>query len=157
MLQMRANVGGYLVYRLYNAEINDFLTEFFLPQSNILRRYNRSMRLADLKDSGYKVCAVLHVDEETYLNMRINRTVEDYLHQDQAEREICRKMRRGEVSQNVFVDTVKLIKEHKWTLMKILDMQMRRANDRDFDVDNEIALQLHDRFVKELMPIGVRL
>lgn len=150
---MRANVGEYLVYRLYNAEINDFLTEFFLPQSNLVRWYNRAARLLDLQDRGYRVCAILHVDEETYLNMRINRTVEEYLYQDHAEQETRLKYRRGKMTQNVYMDTMKLIKERKWSLNKILDMQMRRARDKDFDVENEIALQLHDKFLRDMLPL----
>lgn len=150
---MRANVGEYLVYRLYNAEINDFLTEFFLPQSNLVRWYNRAARLLDLQDKGYRVCAILHVDEETYLNMRINRTVEEYLYQDHAEQETRLKYRRGKMTQNVYMDTMKLIKERKWSLNKILDMQMRRAHDKDFDVENEIALQLHDKFLRDMLPL----
>lgn len=150
---MRANVGEYLVYRLYNAEINDFLTEFFLPQSNLVRWYNRAARLLDLQDRGYRVCAILHVDEETYLNMRINRTVEEYLYQDHAEQETRLKYRRGKMTQNVYMDTMKLIKERKWSLNKILDMQMRRAQDKDFDVENEIALQLHDKFLRDMLPM----
>lgn len=150
---MRANVGEYLVYRLYNAEINDFLTEFFLPQSNLARWYNRAARLLDLQDRGYRVCAILHVDEETYLNMRINRTVEEYLYQDHAEQETRLKYRRGKMTQNVYMDTMKLIKERKWSLNKILDMQMRRAQDKDFDVENEIAIQLHDKFLRDMLPM----
>jgi hypothetical protein len=90
------------------------------------------------------------VDEETYINMRINDTVDEYLYEDYEEQECRKKYRNGYVNPEGFKYSMQTIKEYKWTLMKKLDKQMSRLRERDFNCYNEVAMQLNDQFLRGL-------
>lgn len=144
---MKLKTGDYAVYRLFNAATEDFTTEFFLPCANLARWLDKKARLADLRAKGYVVQGVVCVDHETYLNLRINDTIEDYCYEDRMEQDYRLMYRRGQISREVYIDTMKAIQDYKWTCLKRLDMQMRRIQSHDYDCYNEVALQLYDKFL----------
>jgi len=149
---MKLKTGDYAVYRLFNAATDDFLTEFFLPETSFRRWCDRKVRLAELKAAGYVIQGMVYVDHETYLNLRINDTVNDYCYEDRFEQECRVKYRRGEMSREVYIDTMKAIQDYKWTCLKKLDMQMRRLQRHDYDCYNEVAIQLYDHFLSSMLP-----
>ena len=140
--------GEYFIYKFYNKETHDYATEFFLPDNSLKRRAYRLVSIASLKEKGYEVSGILRVDKEAYLNARLTKTVEDYLHLDKAEDEIRTKFRRYEVEADVYLDTMQSIQDSKWTCYKLIAMQIRRMLREDFNVENEIALQLYDEYMK---------
>lgn len=148
---MTARTGDYMIYLFYNTEMNTYNKEFFLPDDSIKRFAYRQLTIADMKDKGYQIAGVLYVNKETYLNARLNQTVEDYIYEDNAEQETRRKFKRGEMSRDVYIDTMKAIQDFKWTCLKKIDMQVRRLMREDFDVENEIAIQLYDRYLRSIM------
>ena len=149
MNKMPMKFGDYEVVKL---KLEDsVITEYFLPMTSLERKLDRWSRMNELKSSGYVVLATVFVDKETYLNMRINDTVDDYCYQDKLEQEYRVKYRHGEIDREVYIDTMKAIQDYKWTCLKKLDMQMRRLFREDFDCLNEIAIQLYDQFLKGIM------
>lgn len=149
MDKMLMKFGNYEVVKLRRED--SVITEYFLPRTSLERKLDRWSRMNELKNNGYSVLAIVFVDKETYLNMRINDTVGDYCSQDKLEQEYRVKYRHGEVNRDVYIDTMKAIQDYKWTCLKKLDMQMRRLFREDFDCWNEIAIQLYDQFLEGIM------
>lgn len=139
--------GEYMVYRMYNAELDDKTTVFFLPDKHDFQRLlDRKLRLLDLKKHGYEVLAVAFVDKECYLNERLNVVVEEYCYVDGTEQDIKAKYRQKEVDYDTFWNTIQCVQDFKWSCLKRIDMLVRRCAREDFDVWNEIALQLVDQY-----------
>jgi hypothetical protein len=149
MNKMPMKFGDYEVVKL---RLDDsIVTKYFLPRTSLERKINRWSRMCDLKSEGYVVLATVFVDKETYLNLRINDTVEDYCYQDRLKQDYRYKYRIGELNRDTYIDTMKSIQDYKWTCLKRLDMQMRRLFREDFDCYNEIAVQLYDQFLRSVM------
>lgn len=146
MNKMPMKFGNYEVVRLKHDDLG-MLNEYFLPMDSLERKFNRCKRMSALKHEGYVVLGIVFVDKETYLNMRINDTVEDYCYQDRLEQEYKIKYRHDEMDRDTYIDTMKLIQDYKWTCLKKLDMQMRRLFREDFECYNEVAIQLYDQFL----------
>lgn len=142
--------GDYMIYKLYRKDPEDMVTEFFLPD-NPKRKVRRLASLASYKKEGYLVFGIMYVDKESYLNARLTATVEDYIYEDQMEQETRRKYKYGQINKDVYLDTLKLIQDFKWTCLKKIDMQIRRMVREDFDVENEIALQLYDQYLQAIL------
>lgn len=140
--------GKYMIYKFYNKEHDIYQTEFFLPDETFQRLMTRLLTIASYKEKGSQIAGVLYVDKEAYLNARLNATVKDYIYEDRAEQEVRAKYRKGQMDRDVYLDTMKLIQDFKWTCLKKIDMQIRRMVREDFDVENEIALQLYDQYIQ---------
>lgn len=142
----------YMVYKFQNnSNPEDILTEFFLPDNSLVRCLERMARVKELKTCGYKVLAVAYVDEETYINERLNVRVSDYCYADQLEQEYRQQFRTGQITDEVFFNTMRLIQDNKWTALKCMDMLVRRLCRKDYDVYNEIAIQLVDQYRQALI------
>lgn len=142
--------GDYMIYKFYSEENQDMVTEFFLPDDCLKRVMGRLLTIQSYKDRGYLIMGVVFVDEESYLNARLNDTVEEYLYMDREEQDTKRKFRTGQMSEEVALETLELIQDHKWTLLKKIHSQIRRMNRKDFSVHNEIAIMLHDEYLKAI-------
>jgi hypothetical protein len=140
--------GDYYIYSFYNKEYDIYEKEFFLPDSDFKHYMYRVLSVASRKEKGYQIAGILYVNKETYLNARLSKTVEDYLYEDHLEEETRKKYKNGAMSRDVYLDTIKLCQDFKWTCLKKLDMQIRRMVREDFDVENEIALQLYDQYLR---------
>lgn len=143
--------GKYMIYKFYNKELNICETEFFLPDDSFNRVMTRLLTIASYKEKGSQIAGVLYVDKEAYLNARLNATVEDYIYEDKMEQETRTKYRCGKIDRDVYLDTLRMIQDFKWTCLKKIDMQIRRMVREDFDVDNEIALQLYDQYLQAVL------
>lgn len=148
---MTTRRGNYMIYRLYNKELSDYVTEFFLPDDCLKRMMTRLLTIQSYKEKGFEIAGILYVDKEAYLNARLNNTVEEYLYEDRLEQETRYKFRTGQMTRDVYLDTMKLIQDYKWTCLKKIDMQIRRLIREDFSVENEIALQLYDQYLKAML------
>ena len=111
----------------------------------------RLLTIASYKEKGSQIAGVIYVDKESYLNARLTATVEDYIYEDQMEQETRRKYKCGQLERDVYLDTLKMIQDFKWTCLKKIDMQIRRMVREDFDVENEIALQLYDQYLQAIL------
>ena len=140
-----------MIYRFYNKELDDMITEFFLPDDCLRRVAERLLTIQCHKEKGYLVMGVIYVDKESYLNARLNDTVEEYLYMDRQERDVKANYRRGDMNQDVAIKTLEMIQDHKWTILKRIHLQIRRMNREDFSVNNEIALMLHDEYLKAIL------
>ena len=143
--------GKYMIYKFYNRGTDTYETEFFLPDDTFQRTVYRLLTIASYKEKGSQIAGVLYVDKESYLNARLTATVGDYIYEDQMEQETRRKYNCGQLERDVYLDTLKMIQDFKWTCLKKIDMQIRRMVREDFDVENEIALQLYDQYLQAIL------
>ena len=143
--------GKYMIYSFYSKENNTYEKEFFLPDENLQRKLYRLSKIASYKEKGSQIAGVLYVDKESYLNARLNATVEDYIYEDQMEEEVRKKFRRGQIDKDVYIETLGLIQDFKWTCLKKINTQIHRMVREDFDVENEIALQLYDQYLQAIL------
>lgn len=148
---MKLRIGNYEVVKLYSERENLYINEFFPPTNGLKRLVDKASLLSAYKSDGYLIAVTMHVDKETYINLRINDTVNDYCELDKSEQEYRAKYRAGKINRDVYIDTMKDIQDLKWTCLKKLDMQIRRLNREEFDCYNELALQLYDQFLKGIM------
>lgn len=139
-----------MIYKFYNKETEDIVTEFFLPSDSLRRVAERLLTIQSYKEKGYLVMGVVYVDKESYLNARLNDTVEEYVYMDRQEQDTKRKFRMGQMNEDTAWKTLEMIQDHKWTLLKRIHMQIRRMVREDFTVENEIALMLHDEYLKAI-------
>ena len=133
--------GNYMIYKLQRENPDDSLSRYF----------NRLAELSKMRENGYLVMGIAYVDKQTYLNERLNETVREYLYMDNSEEDTKWKYRCGEMTREVALKTLEMINDHKWTLLKVMASQIRRLMREDFDVDNEIAIQLYDQYCKALL------
>lgn len=143
--------GNYMIYKLQRENPEDMVTKFFLPDDSLSRYFNRLAELSQMRENGYLVMGIAYVDKQTYLNERLNETVREYLYMDNSEEDTKWKYRCGEMTREVALKTLEMINDHKWTLLKVMASQIRRLMGEDFDVDNEIAIQLYDQYCKALL------
>ena len=143
--------GKYMIYKFYNSGTDTYETEFFLPDDTFQRTLYRLLTIASYKEKGSRIAGVLYVDKESYLNARLNATVEDYIYEDQMEQETRRKYKCGQLDREVYLDTLNMIQDFKWTCLKKIYKQIRRMVREDFDVENEIALQMYDMYLQEIL------
>lgn len=140
-----------MIYKLQRENPEDMVTKFFLPDDSFSRYFNRLAELSQMRENGYLVMGIAYVDKQTYLNERLNETVREYLYMDNSEEDTKWKYRCGEMTREVALKTLEMINDHKWTLLKVMASQIRRLMREDFDVDNEIAIQLYDQYCKALL------
>ena len=143
--------GKYMIYKFYNRGTDTYETEFFLPDDTFQRIAYRLLTIASYKEKGSRIAGVLYVDKESYLNARLNLTVEEYIDNDRYEQEVRQKYRCGQMKKEVYLNTMRCIQDFKWTCLKKIDMQIRRIVREDFDVENEIALQLYDLYLQAIL------
>lgn len=143
--------GNYMIYKLQRENPEDMVTKFFLPDDSLSRYFNRLAELSQMRENGYLVMGIAYVDKQTYLNERLNENVREYLYMDNSEEDTKWKYRCGEMTREVALKTLEMINDHKWTLLKVMASQIRRLMREDFDVDNEIAIQLYDQYCKALL------
>lgn len=143
--------GNYMIYKLQRENPEDMVTKFFLPDDSLSGYFNRLAELSQMRENGYLVMGIAYVDKQTYLNERLNETVREYLYMDNSEEDTKWKYRCGEMTREVALKTLEMINDHKWTLLKVMASQIRRLMREDFDVDNEIAIQLYDQYCKALL------
>lgn len=143
--------GNYMIYKMVRKDPEDKVTLFFLPDDSLRRLLERRLELASMKEQGYLIMGIAYVDKATYLNQRLNNTVEEYLYMDREEQDVRFKLKFHEMDRDVAIKTLEMIQDHKWTLLKKLGSQIRRLIREDFDVENEIAIQLYDQYLKALL------
>lgn len=143
--------GNYMIYKMVRKDPEDKVTLFFLPDDSLRRLLERHLELASMKEQGYLIMGIAYVDKATYLNQRLNNTVEEYLYMDREEQDVRFKLKFHEMDRDVAIKTLEMIQDHKWTLLKKLGSQVRRLIREDFDVENEIAIQLYDQYLKALL------
>lgn len=140
-----------MIYKMVRRDPEDKVTLFFLPDDSLRRVLERQLQLASMKEQGYLTIGIAYVDKETYLNQRLNETVKEYLYLDESEYDTKMKYRRGEITRETALKTLEMINDHEWTLLKVMASQIRRLIREDFDVENEIAIQLYDKYCKALL------
>lgn len=138
----------YMIYKLYNSEKDQIVTEFFLPDETLKRFLARQLELASLRENGYKVIGILYVDKEGYLNARLTYWTEEYCVCDRNEQDTKSRFRQGELSYDVASKTLEMIQDLKWTYLKNINSCIRRLIREDFDIRNEVAIQLHDQYLR---------
>lgn len=144
--------GNYMIYRLVNDEGREE-TLFYLPEKDadevLRRKAYRLLELAQYKFCGFSVYAIAYVDKETYLNARLDYRVKEYCQLDRDEQDTRR--RRCEMSPEVYVQTLEMIQDMKWTKLKTISMCIRRLMREDFDIHNEIGIQLYDQYLQAIL------
>ena len=143
--------GDYMIYRLVKST-GEEETLFFLPEIDEDRFRRKMCRLLELqayKSQGYEVYGILYVDKETYLNARLDYRVKEYCQLDQSERDT--RLRQREMTPETYLLTIEMIQDQKWTVLKQISMLMRRLIREDFDIHNEIGIQLYDQYLQAIL------
>lgn len=144
--------GDYMIYRLVKST-GEEETLFYLPEKDcdnpLRRKAYRLLDLASHKQAGYEVFGILYVDKEHYLNARLDYRVKEYCQLDRDEQDT--KRRRLEMNPEVYVQTLEMIQDLKWTVLKQISMNMRRLIREDFTVYSEIGIQLYDQYLQAIL------
>lgn len=138
--------GDYMIYKLVKSS-GEEETLFYLPETDEDRLKRKVYRLLDLqsyKSQGYEVFGVLYVDKETYLNARLDYRVKEYCQLDRAEQET--RANRYSYDPDTYFQTMQMIQDSKWCTLKTIGMIVRRLLREDFDIHNEIGIQLYDQY-----------
>lgn len=133
-----------MIFKMRKPQDNEIVTLFFLPDKSVFDKFKRMTELAEYRANGYMCSGFTCVDKETYLNARLNETVKDFCENEEYRRDVIDRHSRGLLSETVFFETMRLIDDYKWTCLKKLSMQVRRLVRNDYDVHNEVAIQLYD-------------
>lgn len=133
-----------MIFKMRKPQDNEIVTLFFLPDKSVFDKFRRMTELAEYRANGYMCSGFTCVDKETYLNARLNETVKDFCENEEYRRDVLDRHSRGLLSETVFFETMRLIDDYKWTCLKKLSMQVRRLVRDDYEVQNEIAIQLYD-------------
>lgn len=133
--------GEYVIVRMVKDD--EQVTLFFLPDSLRLK-LNYTVRCYE-KD-GYSFLAEAHVDRETYYNEKLNDKVRKYCEADRHEQYIREQYRQNLITSDDFYDMVSACENDKWVMLRLMEQLIRRMCQLDFDVDNEIAIQLVDQY-----------
>lgn len=142
--------GSYMIYKMINTK-GEEETLFFLPEvdeDKLKRKLARLLEVQNYKNNGYSVFGILYVDKETYLNARLDYRVKEYCQLDIAEQET--RGRKYQMTPEVYFQTMQMIQDSKWTCLKTISMTIRRLVREDFDVYNEIGLQLYDQYLRAM-------
>lgn len=143
--------GDYMIYRLVKST-GEEETLFFLPEvdgDRLKRKVCRLLELQSYKSQDYEVYGILYVDKETYLNARLDYRVKEYCQLDQSERDT--RLRQREMTSETYLLTIEMIQDQKWTVLKQISMLMRRLIREDFDIHNEIGIQLYDQYLQAIL------
>lgn len=133
-----------MIFKMRKPQDNEIVTLFFLPDKSVFDKFRRMTELAEYRANGYMCSGFTCVDKETYLNARLNETVKDFCENEEYRRDVLDRHSRGLLSETVFFETMRLIDDYKWTCLKKLSMQVRRLVRDDYEVQNEMAIQLYD-------------
>ena len=145
----------YMIYKLENTSTADEVMSFYLPERGddcndlFRRKVKRILDLRSYKNSGYIITGVLYVDKETYLNARLDAVVADYCKTDKHEQEV--RLNRHMYKSETLHTTLEMIQDYKWTCLKQLSSLVRRLQREDFDINNEIALMLYDKYLESIL------
>lgn len=145
----------YRIYKLENEKTSDEVFKFYLPEEGVdtktalSRKSKRLLELKDLKKNGYRITADVLVDKEDYLNARLSVAVADYCKYDKDERNL--KLFSFKYSEQTLIQCLEMLAEMKRASMKRIVSLIRRLNNEDLDIHNEVAIMLYDQYIKALM------
>lgn len=148
----------YKIYRMENRKINDEVLKFYLPEEGVpskialKRKAGRLLELHDLKKKGYVITAEILVNREDYLNTRLNVAVADYCKLDNEERQMktlssywVHKL----TNKSLCADLEPIVESKRVCLKRIVSL-VRRLNNEDLDIRNEVAIMLYDQYVRDI-------
>ena len=135
-----------MIYKFYNEEVDDFQTEFFLPDKNLKYLKKRLDTIRQYKSRGYQTAGILYVNYETYLNGRLSKNVGEYLHMEDEEKTLNDNYVQGIVSYAVYMESLECIKEYKEVLLKLINKGVNRLKNNNFRVTNLTALNLQKKY-----------
>ena len=139
-------LGSYQVVSLVNsAGVEEKL--FFSPIKCLKDEIERRVKIAQYSNAGFKVFATCNVNLETYLDLKIDYCVMQYISLDQREREY-RKLCNKRPLEGWELESIEMLKELKFTELKKLSINMRRMKSHNFPVKNDIAVYLNDCWEK---------
>lgn len=142
---MRDMTNGYSIFKFRRPLEEEITTLFFLPCKDRISEIKRDRELKNMTDNGYICAGFVNVDKETYLNARLDETVRQFCENEKFRMDCVQKFSSGSMSLQTFTDTMRLVDDFKWTCLTNIYGQVRRLLYREeFDVRNEIALQLFD-------------
>lgn len=144
-IMMNENVmrmGSYQVVSLVNAQgVEEKL--FFAPVKCLKDEIKRRVRISQYSNAGFKVFATCNVNLETYLDLKIDYCVMQYISLDQQEREY-KELHNNKPLEGWELESIEMLKELKFTELRKLALNMRRMRSHSFPVKNDIAVYLYD-------------
>lgn len=146
MNENAVRVGNYQVVSVVNAQgVEEKL--FFSPVKCLKDEIKRRIKVSQYSNAGFKVFATCNVNLETYLDLKIDYCVMQYISLDQQEREY-RELCNKRPLEGWEHDSIELLKELKLTELRKLAVNMRRMKAHRFPVKNDIAVYLYDCWEK---------
>lgn len=137
-------VKEYRIYRFKKPQSEEMVTKFFTPEVTLQDFLNRMSTVRSLTNDGYILAGMVAVDECTYINVRLDETVMEYCRNEEYHEEVNRRYHQSEIGANVYYDTIQMVDDRKWTLLHTIDKQVGRLLRKDYEVRNEIAVQIYD-------------
>lgn len=145
----------YMIYKMENSKTAEEIMRFYLPERGndcndlFRRKVNRIIDLRNHKSDGFVVTGVLYVDKETYLNARLDAVVAEYCKTDRHEQEV--RANKHMYKTETLHTTLEMIQDYKWTCLKQISSLVRRLQREDYDVNNEIAIMLYDKYLEAIL------
>lgn len=145
---MQLKTGDYQVYRFYDVKKDSYYTEFYPPDNlNLERMFDKLVNNFFLRRQGLKVVAVLNVDKESYLNLKLEDITEDYLYQEYVEEEARNKYKMGLIEVGTLKDTLMSCQNYKWTCLKRIAKVMKRIQREGLVCHSEKGMKLYNEYL----------
>ena len=137
---------NYYIYKMFRDEEEENV--YFRPNST-----DRMKRLLAYRMSGYSVLAYIRVTEEDWYNSKLRDYCNEYCAEDREEHYLHSQYVRGEYpySEECLLDTLTLIQDRKWCLLKSIHRTIRAMARRDLEIREEIAILLNDQYLKAIL------
>ena len=148
--------GDYEVVTFYHPEMG-YSTEFFTPPTTggmhcqIRKLALKLLVFEDYAERGYEKVCTLKVDQESYINLRLENVVEEYKAQEDTENLIKRQYHAGKCSMNTYIDTMRCTQDYKWTCIKRIDSLMRRLERHDYECYSETAIVIYNHYLAAIL------
>lgn len=137
---------NYYIYKVMRN--NEEENVFFRPKSS-----NRIASLLAYKMCGYEIIACLKVNEEDWHNAKLREFCKEYCDLDKEEHQLHTQYVKGDYphSEDCLVETLTLMQDRKWTLLKMIHRYVRIMVNKDLDIREELAVLLNDQYVQAIL------
>lgn len=125
-------------------------------EENVFFRPNSSRRMTSLlayRLSGYHIIAHIRVTEEEWYNAKLRNFCKEFYELDKEERMLHEQYREGSYqhSKECLLDTLTLIQDRKWFLLKTIYRNINLMGRRDIEVTEEIAILLYNQYTQAIL------
>lgn len=126
----------------FRNEEGQFKTETLYARDSVLKGLVRESLISDYRKQGFNFVAEFDVTREAYYIAKIDNSVLDYLENEQNRVKVQNDFRECKINKAVYIETMRLIDDYKWTVLSKLHLQMDIASRKEYNITNELAFDL---------------